>query len=688
MQRTYPKATMADHVILRVALPTPLRRLFDYLPPQDIDKSKLVPGIRVQVPFQSRTLVGMLIGVVNSSSVPYGKLKRADSILDETPLLPDDVYKICHWAAEYYHYALGEVLSAALPVLLRKGKGVKCAPDEAKDAQCSPAETFFVSSEVKSATSALVLNTYQQCAVDAISNAANAFQTFLLDGVTGSGKTEVYLRAIEKTLQQDKQVLVLVPEISLTPQTIERFRARFTAPVVVLHSGLTEKQRLAGWCAAKSGEIRIVIGTRSAVFTPFASLGLIIVDEEHDQSFKQQDRFRYHARDMSIMRAHYLQIPVVLGSATPSLESLHNALRQRYQHLILPERAGKAVMPSYEIIDMRQIKSDEGLSPRLIDAIREHLAANNQVMLFLNRRGFAPVLYCTQCAWIADCKRCDARMVYHQTSKRLQCHHCDSRSVIPSCCSQCGGETLSPIGVGTQRLEQALEKYFSDVPIIRVDRDSTKRKGAMQELLDKIHNNPRAILIGTQMLAKGHHFPQVTLVGIVDADAGLFSADFRAAEQMGQLLLQVSGRAGRVEKPGTVLIQTQHVEHPLLTVLLNQGYHAFAQSLLLEREQAVLPPYSYFAIFRAEAYSSDIATDFLKMMKEWCRPISSAVSVLGPVPPLLAKRKGLHAQQLLIKADRRNVLQQFLQTFLAKLEALPKNQSVKWVLDVDPVETI
>lgn len=667
---------MKTGLILRIALPTPLRRLFDYLPPQDIDKSKLVPGVRVVVPFQSRTLVGILIEVANSSSVPYGKLKKADSILDETPILSNDVYKICQWAAEYYHYALGEVLSAAMPVLLRKGK------------ECSPDETLFVSSGERNVSDTLVLNTHQQHAVDAICNAAKTFQTFLLDGVTGSGKTEVYLRAIEKILQAEKQILVLVPEISLTPQTIDRFRARFAVSVVALHSGLTEKQRLAGWCAAKSGAARIVIGTRSAVFTPFASLGLIIVDEEHDQSFKQQDRFRYHARDVSIMRAHYLQIPVVLGSATPSLESLHNALRQRYQHIILPDRAGEAVMPSYEIIDTKQTPTEEGLSPRLIDAMRQHLAAGNQVMLFLNRRGFAPVLYCTECAWIADCKRCDARMVYHQTAKKLQCHHCDSRSAIPTTCAKCGGETLSPIGVGTQRLEQALEKYFPDVPIIRVDRDSTKRKGAMQELLDKIHRSPSAILLGTQMLAKGHHFPHVTLVGIVDADAGLFSADFRAAEQMGQLLLQVSGRAGRAEKPGTVLIQTQHAEHPLLAILLTKGYHEFARSLLTEREQAVLPPYSYFAIFRAEAYNNETASEFLKTMKEWCNNISTAVTVFGPVPPLLAKRKGLHAQHLLIKSDRRNVLQQFLQNILARLESLPKNQPVKWVLDVDPVETV
>jgi len=689
-------SNMTGEQILRIALPTPLRRLFDYLPPQGIEISALKPGIRVLVPFQSRMLVGVLIGVEKNSSVPYGKLKRAESILDEAPILPDDLYKICHWAAEYYHYALGEVLHAALPAFLRKASASlpiegRREPRKVKSAStgmCVPEIGKEALAFLKNAGAVLALNSHQQNALDKITDSLNQFQTYLLDGVTGSGKTEVYLRSIEKILEQQKQVLVLVPEISLTPQTIARFRDRFNAPIVALHSGLTEKQRYTGWCAAKSGEAKIIIGTRSAIFTPFAALGLIIVDEEHDQSFKQQDRFRYHARDVAIMRAHYLQIPIVLGSATPSLESLSNALKKRYEHLILPDRAGNAVMPNYEIIDTRQVNVDESLSPRLMETMRQHLNDGNQVMLFLNRRGFAPVLYCTQCAWIAECKRCDARMVYHQTFKRLQCHHCDARLAIPTRCAKCNNETLAPIGVGTQRLEQALEKYFPDVPIIRVDRDSTKRKGAMQELLDQIHQQPRAILLGTQMLAKGHHFPNVTLVGIVDADAGLFSADFRAAEQMGQLLLQVSGRAGREEKRGSVLIQTQHPENPLLTMLLNQGYHAFAQSLLSERQQSVLPPYSYFAIFRAEAHSNDKATEFLRMLKEWCGNISSNVNVFGPVPPLLAKKKGMHAQHLLIKADRRSALQQFLQTILTKLEALPKNQPVKWILDVDPMETV
>jgi len=677
---------MKNDLILKLALPTPLRRLFDYLPPQHVDKTQLVAGVRVQVSFGARTLVGVLIRVEKSSTVPYEKLKRAEAILDESPILPEDVYKICHWAADYYHYALGEVLSAALPTTLRKPEKTT-RPIRA--ARASKQSVMGQATEPRLNTEAtLTLNAHQQQAVDTITASFNKFRTFLLDGVTGSGKTEVYLRTIEKILAEDKQVLVLVPEISLTPQTIERFQSRFTVPVVALHSGLTEKQRYLGWCEAKSGEARIIIGTRSAVFTPFKALGLIVVDEEHDQSFKQQDRFRYHARDVAIMRAHLLQIPVVLGSATPSLESLHNAMKQRYEHLILPERAGKAVMPRYEIVDMRSVAADEHLSPQLVATMHQHLAAKNQVMLFLNRRGFAPVLYCTECAWIADCKRCDARMVCHQKANKIQCHHCDSKRAIPKKCDRCGKETLAPIGVGTQRLEQALEKYFPDVPVIRVDRDSTQRKGAMEDLINKIHANPRAILLGTQMLAKGHHFPNVTLVGIVDADAGLFSADFRAAEQMGQLLLQVSGRAGRVEKPGTVMIQTQQAEHPLLSVLLEQGYHSFAQSLLVEREQAVLPPYAYFAVFRAEAYKSDAATDFLRQIKQWCDGASSTVSVFGPVPPLLAKRKGLHAQNLLIKSDKRSVLQQLLQGILDKIEALPGSQSVKWILDVDPVETV
>lgn len=672
LEMNQQKTAMAQNIVLRVALPTLLRRIFDYLPPQDIDLTALVPGIRVQVPFQSRTLVGILVSVEQKSSVPLAKLKTALALLDTEAILTPDIDQLCRWAADYYHHALGEVFASALPSLLRKAKPIKTkALAELPSGQSS---------------AALSLNPAQQEALDRICAANGEFKVFLLNGVTGSGKTEIYLRAIEKILMLDKQVLVLVPEISLTPQTIERFRARFSVPVVALHSGLSEQERLQAWLSARSGIAKIVIGTRSAILTSMANLGLIIVDEEHDTSFKQQDRFRYHARDLAIKRASINQIPIVLGSATPSLESLLNVQRQRYVNLSLPQRAGDASLPSYRIVDLRQSPADEGLSAVLLQAMKEHLAQGNQVMLFLNRRGFAPVLYCTQCAWIAECKRCDTRMVYHRTPVGLRCHHCDARRAIPMRCDECGQAELQPVGLGTQRLEQTLMQHFPQVPIIRVDRDTTKRKGKMQDLLTQINTQEPAILLGTQMLAKGHHFPQVTLVGVVDADSGLFSADFRAAEQMGQLLLQVSGRAGRAEKPGTVVIQTRHPDHPLLQTLTQQGYQPFSEALLKEREQALLPPYAYFAVFRAESYKDQSASDFLHSIKNACQATASSVITQGPAPALLAKRKGLYCQHLLLKSNHRGQLQQHLQMLLQKIETLAAAKSVKWVLDVDPVD--
>lgn len=665
---------MESTLFLRLALPTPLRRLFDYLPPQGVDSKALIPGVRVKVPFQSRTLVGILIETTQTSSIPVQKLKRAFSVLDETPIFPPDIFQLCQWAADYYHYALGEVLASAMPTLLRKGKLIE--------------DEKFVFNIIDRSDPLPTLNAAQQHAVQIISAAKDSFRVFLLDGVTGSGKTEVYLRSIEAMLEIEKQVLVLVPEISLTPQTIERFRKRFHAPIVALHSGLSDQERLRAWLTAKSGEAKIVIGTRSAIFTPFAQLGLIIVDEEHDTSFKQQDRFRYHARDLAIMRAHLNHIPIVLGSATPSLESLLNVKRQRYEYLSLPQRAGDAQLPRYQIIDLRQTSHEDGLSPPLLQAMHEHLKQDNQVMLFLNRRGFAPVLYCTQCAWIAECRRCDTRMVYHRTPPRLQCHHCDSRRTLPTHCDACGEASLQPVGLGTQRLEQTLAKHFPDIPIIRVDRDNTRRKGAMQNLLTQIHTQQKAILLGTQMLAKGHHFPDVTLVGIVDADSGLFSADFRSAEQMGQLLLQVAGRAGRAEKSGTVMIQTRQPEHPLLQILIEQGYAAFAQTLLNEREQAFLPPFSYFAVFRAESYAEETAHQFLQMLKQTSAAFADAVTLLGPISATVAKRKGLHCQHLLVKAEKRRDLQHYLKNILSHLEKSASFSSVKWIVDVDPIEVI
>ncbi len=658
--------------ILRIALPTPLRRLFDYLPPQDIDSKQLIRGVRVRVPFGARTLIGILVEVVSESNIAHEKLKMAEEVLDSNPVLLSDIYSLCEWASTYYHYSLGEVMASALPAVVRQGKPL-----------VSKKKLAAVADQPQPA---LALNEEQAAALQAIISDPNQFNTFLLDGVTGSGKTEVYLHAIEAMLQAGKQALVLVPEISLTPQTIARFRARFPVPIAALHSSLSDGERMAAWLAARSGGAKIVIGTRSAIFTPFVNLGLIIVDEEHDLSFKQQERFRYHARDLAVMRANQNNIPVVLGSATPSFESLLNAKRGRYQLLNLSVRAGGASLPVFKIQDVRRQKLQEGLSAALMQAMRDELQAGNQVMLFLNRRGFAPVLFCAECGWIAGCQRCDARLVYHRSPKEMRCHHCDTHLPIPKACHTCQSENIEPVGLGTQRVEEVLQLEFPGVPVIRVDRDTTRNKDDLHELLAEINREQASILLGTQMLAKGHHFPQVTLVGIIDADSGLFSADFRAAEQMGQLLMQVSGRAGRAEKPGTVIIQTRCPDHPLLLKLIHEGYPAFAEILLAEREQFLLPPYSYSAVFRAEAYADKMAVGFLEKIKELSKSFGDKVGLFGPVPAVMAKKKGLYCQQLIIKAEKRPMLQAFLGALLQKLEEMPNRHTVKWVLDVDPVE--
>lgn len=703
--------------------------------------------MRVRVPFQKRSVIGILIETTQQPDYAWEKLKPAEEVLDQEPIIPADIWQLCTWAADYYHYPLGEVLAGALPVLLRRGKQpemvkeqywqlteagklvdlekLKKAPRQgnllkllaqhpegltAKQLRALSITKTILDNALKKewivyqAGTCLkqldasvhrhdivggdghTLNQAQQDSVNAIQAAANAFQVFLLDGITGSGKTEVYLQSIHKYLQQQKQILVLVPEIGLTPQTIQRFRERFNVPVVALHSGLSEKERLNAWLSAKTGTAKIVIGTRSAIFTPFANLGLIIVDEEHDLSFKQQDTFRYHARDLAIMRAHFNKIPIVLGSATPSLETLHNAQQKRYQHLKLPERAGVAQLPEFQILDICKKPLDEGLSPQLLKEIDTHLKQGDQVMLFLNRRGFSPVLMCHACGWMVTCKRCDTRMTYHQFPERLHCHHCDSRRPVFKKCETCGEAELHAIGLGTERLEQALAKHFPDYSIARIDRDSTQRKGSLESLLDKIQSGEHRILIGTQMLAKGHHFPNVTLVAIVDADGGFFSTDFRALERMGQLLLQVSGRAGRAEKSGKVIIQTHHPDHPLLHQLLRKSYQDFALTLLKEREQAALPPYFFFALFRAEAYTAAHAENFLRQIKSFTEVPGTNIRILGPIPAPMPRRAGRHRVQLLIQAAQRPMLQHYLKTLLPKIDKIPSKHRVHWSLDVDPLE--
>ncbi len=533
----------------------------------------------------------------------------------------------------------------------------------------------------------LTLNTAQQAAVNAIQAQLGQFGVMMLNGITGSGKTEVYMRAMQAVLAFNQQVLVLVPEINLTPQTIQQFQDRFAEPIAVQHSNLSPRARLLMWQQVRAGAVRILIGTRSAIFASFKQLGLIIVDEEHDVSYKQQERFRYHARDLAVVRAQLNQIPVVLGSATPSLETLANVERKRYQSLFLTERAGQASLPTFHLVNLIKEKNVQaGLSAPLLAAMQQQLSAGKQVMLFLNRRGFAPTLYCPHCTRTVDCAHCDMRMVYHQKPPRLHCHHCESVMLVPQVCPHCREEGLLPIGLGTQRIESALQSQFENMPIIRMDRDSTKNKGSLEALLQQINEQTPAILLGTQMLAKGHHFPRVTLVGIVDADSGLFSADFRGSEQMGQLLLQVAGRAGRALDAGQVWVQTRHPTHPLLQQLLTQGYGPFAETLLAERKIVALPPYHFMATLRAHAKEEPIADSFLKQARAAIEKRFPAVHLIGPLATLFPKRKGLHAKQLIFKSASRVPLHNCLKAVEDYLASMKVAKRVKWVLDIDPVE--
>jgi len=662
-----------NKTILQLAVPTPLRRYFDYYPPADYDVTKLQPGMRFKIPFGRRILTGLYIKTKTTSDVPKNKLKAAIECLDSEAILPIDLLELATQAANYYHYPIGEALLGILPVRLRQGKSL---PEFNKTKE-------KVTEIIKEQP--LKLNSAQKNALDKIIEKHNNFSILLLDGVTGSGKTEVYLQAISTILAENKQVLVMVPEISLTPQTINRFTARFNVPVVALNSGITPKSRLDAWLKAKNNYARILIGTRSTIFTPFSHLGLIIVDEEQDLSFKQQDGFHYHARDVAILRAKQLNIPIILGSATPSLETLHNVENKRYQKLSLPLRAGFASKPTFHLIDIRNRALENGLSPELLQTIKQHLENKNQVMLFLNRRGYAPVLLCHSCGWMAVCDRCDMRMTLHLKANYLKCHHCTKQTKIPTQCNNCGKNDFQPVGLGTEKLEETLSKYFPDFPIERIDRDSMNRKGKIEQAFARIHSGETKILLGTQMLSKGHHFPNVTLVAIINADGGFFSADFRSLERMGQQILQVAGRAGRAEKPGTVLIQTHHPGHPLLYQLLNDGYPAFAETILAERKNILLPPFSSYALFRAEANQIIKANDFLTSIRELI-PQNSAIQVMGPIPASQPRRAGQHRAQLLLQTNNRPVLQNILKKFMPQIESLPNGKKVRWSLDVDPME--
>ena len=682
--------------------------------------------------------MGILLEVKDHSELAAEQLKPIGEILDSRPLMGDALLALSRWAANYYQHPLGDVFSNVLPTLLRQGKALiteqrwqlttegKGLPEGALKSAKKQAELIkllqqqktvsatqlreknikrpvlnalidkglieivsenfavLASSHYSPANQPLTLNEQQQNAVDSV-NAQTGFGCFLLEGVTGSGKTEVYLQLIDQVLRQGLQALVLIPEIGLTPQTFSRFQQRFNCPIALLHSGLTDRERLLAWQQAATGEAGIIIGTRSAVFTPLARPGLIIIDEEHDSSFKQQDGFRYSARDIAIKRASDHSIPILLGSATPSLETLHNALQGRYHHLSMTQRATGASSPKFELLDIRNAALEEGFSPELIAAIKATIKAGNQALVFINRRGFSPVLMCQSCGFIAQCTHCDARMTVHYQQRLLRCHHCEFQQRLPDICPNCSERCLDFKGAGTERSEQALQRLFPNTGVIRIDRDTTSKKQAMETMIEEINRGEPCILVGTQMLAKGHHFADVTLVAILDADGGLFSADFRGPEKMGQLLVQVAGRAGRASKSGRVLIQTLQPEHPLINALVNNSYQHYARKILAERQQFAMPPYGYLALVRADANNLQKPEQFLQQIKQQLIA-HQQVKMLGPLPAPMTRRAGRYRVQLLLQSQSRKPLHHCLQQLCTIAEQHPLASNLRWSIDVDPID--
>ena len=777
-----------DDSVLQVALPLPLPRLFDYLPPPGSPAPDAADiGRRLRVPFGPRRLVGVVAGIGGPG--PAGAaLRPAQAWLEPAPLLEGELLDSLRWLARYTHAPLGEVLATALPAALRRGEplpdthawgwrlteaGATGLPGLRKGGRPQRLALLLQEGERdedsldaavddwRAAARALLKRGYaerialtatlprtpgggrpaphtpnpeQQAAIDAV-RAAPGFAPILLDGVTGSGKTEVYLHAIADCLARGRQALVLVPEIGLTPQLLQRFRSRLDVPVHATHSGLGDGERARAWTAALRGEARVVIGTRSAVFTPLPDAGLIVVDEEHDGSYKQLDGIRYHARDFALVRGKALDVPVLLGSATPSLESLHNAASGRYRCVRLSQRAGPARPPPVRMIDVRKRPLDAGVSMQMLDAIGRALDAGGQVLVFRNRRGYAPVLLCHDCGWSAQCPRCGGPdqgrpMTAHAHGRRLQCHHCGHRRPSPPACPDCASLALQPQGAGTERIEESLAARFADVPVLRIDRGSTRRRDALEQHLASLGSAP-GILVGTQMLAKGHDLPNLTLVCVVGIDEGLFSADFRSHEKLAQLLIQVAGRAGRADRSGEVLLQTHHPEHPLLATLLDGGYHAFAAGELALRGAAGFPPFAHLALLRAEARHAEPPMAFLHaargvleaQLRAQGRPHPNSSpsgggaaqepargdgvratgrrggtqgpaagrgaqgpAISGPVPAPMARRAGLYRAQLLLSSSTRGPLHASLDAAIPAIHELPEARRVRWSLDVDPLD--
>lgn len=718
----------------QICIPHTSRDYFDY------EALELTPciGARVWVPFRNQTRLGIVISKGRTQHTGTS-LKSISAIIDEQPLITADLLALCLWIGNYYQSPLSEVLPLALPKKYRLGQAcqlpmgdfyqLKMPVEEArklipararkqlelidflnlhseKVSKQKVSQNGFNSSQLMALlsaqiislsqqiiiperadlelTPALTLNPEQAVAVTAITEHLHHYQSFLLQGVTGSGKTEVYLQVIAQVLERGKQVLVLVPEIGLTPQLLSRFTARFNQPIAVIHSNLNESERQIAWQLAKENRVKMVIGTRSSVFTPMPDLGLIIIDEEHDASLKQMEGVRYSARDTALMRAHLANIPIILGSATPSLESVHNCKQNKHTLLRLNHKALSTTPLHYQLIDLRSQIVQNGLAAPTLKVIEEHLQKKNQVLVFINRRGFAPVMLCHQCGWMADCRACDSHLTLHRQQGQMICHHCGLTQRPPVCCQNCKSTELIPVGAGTQRVHEFLSAQFPDINVLRIDRDKVRKKNSLDAHLDKINTGEAQLIVGTQMLAKGHHFPRLSLVVVLDADAGLYNQDFRAIEHLGQLLTQVSGRAGRAEQAGQVLIQTHLPNHPLLNLLIQQGYDEFADALLTSRQQAELPPFHFLAVIRAQGKTIGQVLKFLHATKDQIQ--THPLTVMGPAPAPMPRKANQHRMQLLIKSPSRKVLKSTLTQLREWLTITKLSNGVRWNVDVDPMD--
>ncbi len=726
-------------VIIQVALPVPLFRFFDYrIESIGQDDLTTLLGKRVSVPFGPRQVVGMIVDVQQDVDYDQSKIKSIIELKDSEAIFDSTFLSLAKWLSDFYLHPLGEVIATMLPVLLRKSAKVEWPHIEYLSIDQSNPQDLDVKlgrsklqlalfkqlekgeqalKEVRKKYNAATVkalidkgliqkqskpiqaqdwqaqisvaekprpNLEQSIAISTI-NEAVGFNTFLLEGVTGSGKTEVYLQIIEPLLLAGKQVLILVPEIGLTPQTVSRFESRFGISVGVLHSNLNNKERALVWKQAKEGEIGIVIGTRSSIFTILKNPGMIIVDEEHDESFKQQDGLRYHARDVAAYRSKQLNIPLVLGSATPSLESLHNTIVKKFRHLPLTQRAGNATMPTQLLMDMRNQNLQFGIADSMLEKIKVQLEQGNQVMVFVNRRGYAPSIMCHSCGHVESCEPCATPFTVHKSTRNLQCHRCAATRYIPNKCSRCGHKELVTEGIGTEQIQLGLEQLFPDYKSIRIDSDSVRGKGKLSRLLTQINNNEYQLLIGTQILSKGHHFPNVTMVLILNVDGALFSADFRAPEKLAQLITQLAGRAGRSDKQGEMWLQTHNPQHPLLQDLINNGYGDFARFALLERKHALLPPYEYQIALRVESTYLLQAEKFLKMSQPIFEQFQK-LRAIGPFPAFIEKKQGRFRMLLIVQSASRSYLNKAMAQVVNFLDQQAESKRVKWYVDVNPID--